>query len=398
MGSSLSGVIRAISETAARPLHEARALPAAAYTDPGYFAWECEHVLAGQWQSVAHVSQLPQPGDFVNLEVLGERISVVRDEEGVIRVLSRVCAHRGMDVMPPESGHAGQGNCKQFRCPYHHWVYGLDGRLRGAPLMKDHPDVAAGGLALRSFRSEVWQGFVFMTFNPELPSVAELYAGLDHHLARWRMHELEMVVDLEWDCPFNWKVLVENFMEPYHHAGAHHAIFQPIMPAQGCWTETAADHYTVCHLPLSEQLQNLVRAGAPQLMTFTAIDGLRPEDYLEWTVYLGAPDFLLFVAPDRVYWYRIEPRAAGRMVLRTTLLVHPSARALPEFDRLVAEETEVLKRFHLEDMEVCGAVQTGLASRSYRPGPLALLEEPIWQFQRYLARRIAESGELELSA
>lgn len=381
-----------IRETAARPLAEARALPAAAYVSEAWFEQERLHLLQGAWQSVAHVSQIPSPGDYVNLELQGERISVIRGEDGVVRVLSRICAHRGMDVMPPESGHAEAGNCKHLQCPYHHWVYGLDGRLKGAPLMKTHAAVAAGDLALKAFRSEVWQGFVFVTFDESAPPVAEAFAGLMPHLERFRMHELEMVLDVSWDCPFNWKVLVENFMEPYHHLGAHHSIFQPIMPAQGCWTEPVQGDGVVCHLPLADELQRKVKAGEPQLLSFPVLPGMQPADFLEWTVFLGAPHFLLFTAPDRVYWYRIEALSAGRMRLHTTLMVDKSARSVPGFEAVLAQEEDMLRRFHLEDMEVCGAVQVGLRSQAYQPGPLAELEAPIWQFQRWIARRLEAAG------
>lgn len=388
----IAAINQAIAGTAARPLEEARALPASAFTDADYFAWESRHVLAAQWLSVAHVSQLPAAGDYVNLSLLGERLSVVRGTDGKVRVLSRVCAHRGMDVMPPESGHAEQGNCRNFRCPYHHWVYDLDGCLKGAPFMKDHAAVAGGALAMHEFASAIWEGFVFVNLSGDAAPLAEVYAGLLPFLARWRMDELVMVIDQVWDCPFNWKVLVENFMEPYHHAGAHHAIFQPLMPAQGCWAEPEAEHHTICHLPLADGLQERVRAGEPQLLAFPPRPGLDISDYLEWTVYLGHPDFLLFVAPDRVYWYRLEPLAADRMALRTTLLVSRQALESPDFENALDAEAEALRRFHLEDMEVCGAVQTGLASRAYRPGPLSALEAPIWQFQRHLARQIARAA------
>jgi phenylpropionate dioxygenase-like ring-hydroxylating dioxygenase large terminal subunit len=51
-------------------------------------------------------------GDYINLELLGERLSVIHGNDGEISVLSRVCAHRGMDVMPPESGSPTSGNCQ----------------------------------------------------------------------------------------------------------------------------------------------------------------------------------------------------------------------------------------------------------------------------------------------
>lgn len=377
-----------ICDTAQLPLNQARALPAAAYTDHAQFAWERDAVLMRQWLCVAHISQINNTGDYVNLDLLGERISVVNAGTDGIRVLSRVCAHRGMDIMPPEFGHAAQGNSDNFRCPYHHWVYSLDGGLKGAPLMKDHPDVAGGQLSLHAFNSAVWQGFVFVNFSGDAEPINTQFSGLESHLARWQMHELVMVADIAWDCPFNWKVLIENFMEPYHHVGAHHSLFQPILPAQGCWTDEEGDSFQVCHLPLSMALQQKVKAGEPQLISFKPMPALIDEDFLEWTVYLAAPTMLLFVAPDRVYWYRLQPEAAGRMQLRTTMLVHPDSIQADDYGQTLEAETELMRKFHLEDMEMCGAVQSGLSSAAYSPGPLNALEEPVWLFQRYLARQI----------
>ena len=48
----------------------------------------------------------------------------------------------------------------------------------------------------------------------------------------------------------------------------------------------------------------------------------------------------------------------------------------------------MLTAFHLEDMEVCTAVQRGLYASGWQPGRLSHLEMPVWLFHRYLAARI----------
>lgn len=40
-------------------------------------------------------------------------------------------------------------------------------------------------------------------------------------------------------------------------------------------------------------------------------------------------------------------------------------------------------------MEMCSAVQLGLQSSYYQPGPLSHLEMPIWLFHKYLARQVS---------
>jgi len=76
------------------------------------------------------------------------------------------------------------------------------------------------------------------------------------------------------------------------------------------------------------------------------------------------------------------------MHIRTTMLVHPDSANTTHYPQILADEIELMRKFHLEDMEMCGAVQSGLGSAAYQPGPLNHLEQPIWLFQRYLARQI----------
>ncbi|MGV2376268.1 UNVERIFIED_CONTAM: SRPBCC family protein, partial [Pseudomonas aeruginosa] len=83
-------------------------------------------------------------------------------------------------------------------------------------------------------------------------------------------------------------------------------------------------------------------------------------DYYEYAVYLGTPNFLLFIGPDRVYWYLLLPTSESEMTLHTTLLVTSESTKMPGFDQVLEQEIIGLREFHLEDVEVCTAVQRGL--------------------------------------
>lgn len=383
----LSELQQKILFSAANSIENAIALPAQAYTSPEFYQWEVQHIFKKQWLCVGHSSQVPKTGDYINLDLLDEPITIVRGKDNQIRVLSRVCAHRGMDIMPEGFGHSTQGNRRSFLCPYHHWSYSLDGALIGAPEMHYSQQFQKEKTCLPAFRSEVWQGFIFITFDAKLEPVSTHYAQLLPYVERWCMADLEMVANLKWDCQFNWKVLVENFMEPYHHLGTHHKTFEPMMPAAGTWAEPELTNGIVCHLPFAKSIVEQTKLGQPSTV-FQPPENLQPDDYYEYTVYLGTPNFLLFIGPDRVYWYLLLPNSEGEMILHTTLLVTSKSKELPEFDRLLEQEIEALRKFHLEDVEVCTAVQRGLRSSVYSPGPLGHLEMPIWLFQQYLARQI----------
>jgi phenylpropionate dioxygenase-like ring-hydroxylating dioxygenase large terminal subunit len=380
-----------ILAVADRPLEQGATFPSSAYTDLAHYEFEVDRILKQEWLSVGHVSQVPKPGDFFNLELLGEPLVVVRGKDDVVRVLSRVCPHRGMDVNPTEYGRPARGNARFLVCPYHFWSFDLDGRCKGAPEMQKAEGFNRKEVGLSSLRCEVWNGFIFVTFGEDAPPVRESYHEMGVKLADWQMGNLEVVAELEWDCAFNWKVIVENFAECYHHLGAHIKTFEPMFPAKTCWSDPEHPSYTVAHLPLVQRLADDVRAGTSEVRTFIDIPTVPMEKRVEWYVYVGYPTFLIFAAPDRVFWYRVLPEGPQRVKLLTTLMVLPEAKQMPDYPKRLESEIEMLKNFHMEDMEVCVAVQKGMNSASYRPGRLSHLEKPIWLIQRYLARKIREA-------
>src|SRR5690348_6601059 len=69
---SLAEIHAGIIAAAGQPLNRATTIPAQAYTSEEMFAWEVEYLLRAGWQCVAHVSQIPRSGDFLNLDLLGE--------------------------------------------------------------------------------------------------------------------------------------------------------------------------------------------------------------------------------------------------------------------------------------------------------------------------------------
>jgi phenylpropionate dioxygenase-like ring-hydroxylating dioxygenase large terminal subunit len=232
-----------------------------------------------------------------------------------------------------------------------------------------------------------------VTFAPDIAPVAEFYQKMGEKLAEFQLDKLEVAVELEWKCSFNWKVIVENFAECYHHLGAHIKTFEPMFPAKTCWSDPENPAFTVAHLPLVQRLADSVREGNSSVRAFLDIPTVKLEDRLQWFVYVGYPTFLLFAAPDRIYWYRVLPTGPETVTLLTTMLVFPESKRMPDYEQRLHGEIEMLKTFHNEDMEVCTAIQKGMQSTTYRPGRLSHLEVPIWHFQRYLAGKIRQAAE-----
>ncbi len=401
---SFEELLAEIQRTADLPLDQAITLPKEAYTSEEFFSWEIENLFRKDWMCLAHISQLPEPGDFINVELFGEPLIVVRDKSNAIHVLSRSCPHRGMDIMPPGFGHDGhgpaefrqggesRGHTRLFLCPYHSWTFELDGQLKACPEMQHATGFQRCEWGLREFRSEIWNGFIFVNLDGSASSsVAEQYKGIDSHIKPWNLSEMEIVFEAHWDVPCNWKVMTENFMESYHHSGTHVKTLQQIMPAKGTWNEAEHPHHIQCHLAYGEKIRKEIaeaEAKGEIWDVFPPAPGLSDQQRHEWGLFLGYPLFTFLVAPDQAVWYRVEPVSTDSVRLLTTVLVPKSTTQHPNYPDMLERGTKEAIAFHLEDMEVLTAVQRALYSDGYQRGRLSHLEMSVWAIQRYLAARI----------
>ena len=389
----LESIFNAILATAAKPLERSMTLPAASYTEPAFHEFETAEIFRKEWISTCHISQIPNAGDFVRIDICGEPMLVVRGKDMAVRVLSRTCRHRGMDLMPSGFGHPDEGNKRVILCPYHLWSYDLGGKLVGAPEMQRAEGFDRSEVCLHEFRSEIWEGFVFVTQSAEIAPLAEKYGRFkEQFIGKWNMADANLVWSAHWECNFNWKILLENFMEAYHHLGAHMKTLEPFLPARGCWTEPYNPEFSCMHLPLKASMKEEILATGNPGTPFPIFPGLGIDDCVEWGVYLGFPNFLLFTAPDRVYWYRLLPTGPETCTLMTTMIVPQAAKELPNYEEVLKKEIQGGIDFHMEDMEVCVATQRGMKSSGHAPGRLSHLEEPIWHFEKYLAEVIRRSA------
>src|SRR5687768_8127040 len=159
------------------PLHRASPLPGWCYTSPEWHQREIETLFRRDWLCLGRAEQIPNPGDFFSIEVIGQPLIVVRDEQGQVRVHSAICRHRGAIIAEGK-----KGKCRGFVCPYHSWTYALDGKLISTP---GHPPPMAGAEGfkpsehgLNAVRSDIWGGFIFATFNEKAESLKEWLGDL----------------------------------------------------------------------------------------------------------------------------------------------------------------------------------------------------------------------------
>jgi len=184
------------------------------YTDPAIFELEMELVISRNWIFAGHQSELPEPGDFKRIDVGRESAIIVRGSDGVLKAFANVCRHRGSLVCLESSGHVAK-----FMCPYHGWMYDIDGNLLAARSMSGEFDKATYGLKPVSF--EIIHGLMFVCFSEDPPGLESARRDLAEPMAMFDFENLKVAAHKFYDIPANWKLSIENYQECYHCATAH---------------------------------------------------------------------------------------------------------------------------------------------------------------------------------
>jgi phenylpropionate dioxygenase-like ring-hydroxylating dioxygenase large terminal subunit len=137
---------------------------------------EHERIFMGpEWHPVAHEGELPKSGDFKTISFAGVPLLVTRDAEDKVHVLYNSCSHRGTQVET-----SFRGNRSDFECPYHRWVFGIDGQLKSCPKRGEgySPDFKKEDFPLTKVRTEIFHGLIFVTFSEKTPSLSDFLETL----------------------------------------------------------------------------------------------------------------------------------------------------------------------------------------------------------------------------
>ena len=347
----------------------ARGLPAAAYTSDAFFALETERIFSASWVLAGFAHELARSGDVTPVTVAGQPVLLVRDAKLRIRAFHNVCRHRCLKLVDAP-GNVGRA----IRCPYHSWTYGLDGALHIAPHFggRDPRAVPAGfdrkehGLA--PVRCATWHDWIFVDLGGGAPPLEDFVAPLRNRLDGLDLSRVRHLVTVDFgEVAANWKLLMENFIEPYHVQFVHSTTTeQPLI-----------DHYTVND-------PGCLGCGVDVSGTVTRDDTLSADSRF-LTLF---PNFVLgLYLPDQIGVHLDVPLAPDRTLQRRaiyTLAPEPAS----------AERAEQLARLwrdvHLEDHAMCERLQQGRASGAAAGGGVLspVWEESVRSFQRLVLSRL----------
>jgi len=360
---------------------QVRTLPGRYYYDPAVFVEEQERIFSHSWYCVGRADAVAEPGAFFLANVGRESIIVLRDRVGEARAFFNVCRHRGARVCLQASGRLKNS----MQCAYHAWTYGLDGRLIGAPNMKDDPDFDKGAFGLEPVALEVWEGLIYVNLEPDGVSLADQLGETYARYARYRMGELVVGATITYDVKANWKLIHENFSE-CGHCPMMHPELSALVPS---FKAGVVSTYGGSGAELGTGVESLTPTGR---LSRPPLAGLTPEDLHRYYGMTTNPNLFLSFHPDYVLTHILRPLAADHTLVVCDWLFDPREARSPDFNPSDAFDTwDLVNR---QDWEACEMTQQGMNSRVYRDGGVyAPLEAHIHRFNDYVLHKLGHSIE-----
>jgi phenylpropionate dioxygenase-like ring-hydroxylating dioxygenase large terminal subunit len=355
-------------------------LPARCYYDEAIYRFEVENILKKNWLCVGRWDWAEKPGDYFTTRMFDEPIVVVRDMDGQLHALINVCQHRWAQVVPN-----GSGNTKLFVCPFHSWTYNLDGRLRGVAV-QNPPGFDSKNCRMPSLRLEVWEGFIFINFDPDAKPLAPQLTGLQEFIGRYGMGDYRTGGRVEYDTAWNWKLSFETGYEAYHHEGCHRDLlggtagyYAPVGFGE-IWGAYAGSH------PKSHQHAKVQYPfGHPAW--FTDED---KENFHERSVFIAVyPSLITYINTNQVSYIVTEFNSVAANRGITANAIASWAHDRPGAKELIETQIKRMAIVQDQDTSCCTNLQQGLRSSYNKRSVVHPLESQLshyynWMMDQYL--------------
>ncbi len=343
------------------------------YTDPAVFKDEMQRIFETTWVYVGHTCEVAEPGDYKTASIGFNPVVVSRAEDGEIHVFLNECRHRGNAVC-----RASRGSARKFECPYHGWVYALNGDLIGVTEPKGYPPDFAekiGGLV--KLRVATYRGLIFASLDDDVPDIETHLGGVRKYVDLWAdlspEPEFRLVQPHLYSYGGNWKFQAENAIDGWHARFVHRSAFETVADFGG--PPTSSRSTVGCTRGFDNGFAILERPGIPF--------GLSPEQQREYRELLSrrhAPERVdliwnvrhIFLFPNVLLFDNLIRVVQPSAVDNTIVMSYPlQARGLPD-DLNRSRLREVQARLstsgmvNTDDLEMFVANQTGMRGTKMR--------------------------------
>ncbi|MDB9971381.1 aromatic ring-hydroxylating dioxygenase subunit alpha [Alphaproteobacteria bacterium] len=168
---------------------------------------------------------VPNQGDWFTVDIGDKSILIVRNNKTEISAYLNICSHRGAKLVE------GSGTkAYAFKCPYHSWVYNLDGELKARPRENAFDEINKDQCSLQKFELDNHQGFLWLIMNKKAKNKhSSNKADLNELLIDYDFNKYQHFKSIKIYPKLNWKLAVDTFLELYHIDELHTKSLAPII-------------------------------------------------------------------------------------------------------------------------------------------------------------------------
>lgn len=347
-------------------------LPGWVYNSSAFLELEKEHLFRTNWLCIGHVCEIPEPGDYLTLDVADERVFVIRDQANELHALHNVCRHRASRLVSGNSGH-----CEGVLvCPYHGWSYDLDGALRGVPAEESFESLDKRAIRLPAVELEQWMGLLFVRIGSTGPAVRTVMQPFDDELRPYGLTDLRPLGACRSTVVHaNWKCIVDNDAEGYHVPRGHPGLqrlfgdsYRDVPYPMGASRSVGV----ISSEPSTTWSERLYQTLLPEVEHL-------PDTHQRTWLYFGIfPSFSIGIYPDLVEYMQILPLDPHRSLVQSRAYALPDPRAEMKAARYLNDR--INDQVWREDLALVEAMEPGLRSSSYHGGPLSSKEVCLAQY------------------
>jgi len=204
-------------------------LPADTYYDPRQYERELQRIWYRNWVYVGRSSDVAPARAFQTFALGDQKILLVRDEQGTLQGFHNTCRHRGAALCRESEGLLRSGT---IICPYHAWVYNLQGDLLRTSSKAHASGFDVADFPLYKISVTEWNGFIFVALTDNPPPFEKIFDVPLNRLDTWSLGELVVGHVLLKTVQTNWKIFWENYNECLHCPGVHPQLSQ-LVPIYG---------------------------------------------------------------------------------------------------------------------------------------------------------------------
>lgn len=378
---TLEAALAQLQIAAALPFEQARPIPPGLNHSQAFLDREKQFVFMQEWICIGREDEIARAGDFLTHSIADVPVLVVRQLDGEVRAFVNACAHRQAHLVA-----AQKGSTKKFTCPYHAWTYDCSGELIRAPYMEMKPEFDASQHGLRALHVDCWQGFVYISVaeNPATRLNDVLAPFTQNIIGRFDMACYQTVLrdSMVWNA--NWKNLIENFTESYHVPIAHGKTFaQHDKSLDDYICGEDSDYYGYHYAPQPADSG----PGAAHAKN-NRLEGEWRRMMVDFCVF---PCHLVTVMPDYLWYISVQPKGTDQMLATWGVAMPPEILedvSTDQYDDWLANFKYYMNVANDEDKSLVEALHRGSKSPLLPTGTYHPLERNLWQFVRYLNRKV----------